>query len=861
MKKNGITVIDALKKFGTKRMIAAMMSMVFFVGLIIGYFLDMYSTEKKNIMFQGELNAVQSMELFNNYISTATNIVKTARYTVDKMLDNGDSKQEILDFMMENTENIQKSIDDRFTGLYGFIKGEYYDGAGWVPDEDYVPTERPWYKKAVTNKGRITIIEPYLDAQTGNLMTTVVQTLKDGRSVVAIDISFDMVQMMSGSDTTPIDNTMGFIMDKNGIVLVNNITEEIGHNYRTENDTLGAAVVTELFANTEECFEISFHGTTYVVYSVKINEEWYSVSVIDATESYQPLRNMLIITIILILIAIVILSVVFASMIVRNLTSDRLNEQLSASADIYLAVLDIDVVNNNYLSIRKNHDVKDAIKTSVGAQELLEQVASHIAHEDSRDLLMQFVKLDTLLGRLGGSNTITTEFHSYRGIWCRARFVVSKYTHEGRLSHVLWMVESIDEEKKRRDMLQDISIKALAESEAKSEFLSNMSHEIRTPINAVMGMNEMILRESTDDNILTYSESIQTAGETLLGLVNEILDLSKIEAGRMELIIVEYDLSSLLNDLVNMIQPRMDSKDLLFVIDFDRSIPNTLRGDEIRVRQIITNILTNAAKYTNEGKVTFRVGYEKLIGSDDIIQLNISVEDTGIGIKEEDMANLFSQYVRIDEERNRNVEGTGLGMPITQKLLNMMGSNLEVESEYGKGSVFSFSLRQEVVKWDPVGDYESSYRRNMARRKKYRASFTAPEVNILVVDDTKMNLMVFKSLLKQTKVHIDTAASGDEGIELVAKNKYDIIFLDHMMPNKDGIQTLKEMRELDDYLSKEAPVICLTANAISGAREKYIRAGFDDYLTKPIDSVKLEKMMMKYLPSEKIIKNEENGVT
>lgn len=404
-----------------------------------------------------------------------------------------------------------------------------------------------------------------------------------------------------------------------------------------------------------------------------------------------------------------------------------------------------------------------------------------------------------------------------------------------------------------KTMVRELEIeKSVAEAatKAKSSFLANMSHEIRTPINAVLGMNEMILRECRESNIITYSENIRSAGDTLLGLVNNILDFSKIEAGKMDITPVEYDLSSVINDLVNMIQVRADNKDLLLDLDFDTSIPKVLFGDEIRIKQIITNLLTNAVKYTEKGTITFSIKYSKT-DHPSFITLDVSVKDTGIGIKPEDLRLLFEKFSRIEEERNRNIEGTGLGMNITQKLLELMGSSLKVQSEYGRGSEFSFSIRQRVLRWEPLGDYQSAYQKLLGQRKTYNRAFSAPEANILVIDDTPINLIVFKSLLKQTLIKIDTASSGDEGLALSSKKKYDIIFFDHMMPDKDGIETLHELKAQGENPNLSTPSICLTANAVSGAREKYLSEGFDDYLTKPIDSEKLEEMLIAYLPEDK----------
>ena len=402
--------------------------------------------------------------------------------------------------------------------------------------------------------------------------------------------------------------------------------------------------------------------------------------------------------------------------------------------------------------------------------------------------------------------------------------------------------------------------KAIAEetAKAKGDFLANMSHEIRTPINAMLGLNEMILREAEDETILDYSESIKAAGSTLLGLINDVLDFSKIESGKIDILPVDYDLSSVLGDLVNMISTRADQKGLELKTDFDPNTPKMLNGDEIRIKQVITNLLTNAVKYTEKGSVTFKVGYERSQKEQDVVFLSVSVEDTGIGIREEDMDRLFGEFERIEESRNRYVEGTGLGMSITKSLLDMMGSSLEVKSRYGEGSSFSFILKQKVVSPSPLGDYAASYREHLMKHQKYKEAFTAPDAQILVVDDNLMNLTVFKGLVKKTLIKVDTAEDGNRALALTKDKKYDIIFLDHMMPGKDGIETLKEVKVQAEGKNAETPEVCLTANAISGSREIYTAAGFDEYLTKPIDAERLEELLLSFLPEEKITKTEQS---
>lgn len=387
-------------------------------------------------------------------------------------------------------------------------------------------------------------------------------------------------------------------------------------------------------------------------------------------------------------------------------------------------------------------------------------------------------------------------------------------------------------------------------NEAKSKFLANMSHEIRTPINAMIGMDEMILRESKEKSIRTYASDIMSAGKTLLSLINDILDLSKVEEGKMDIIPVQYDLSSLINDLVNMIYDRASKKGLKFNVDVEKSIPSSLYGDEIRIRQCVMNLLTNSVKYTNEGEVTLSISHNRI--NDNKIALSFMVKDTGIGMKKEDMDKLFTPYKRIEEKRNRTIEGTGLGMSITRQLLDLMGSSLEVQSVYGEGSTFSFTIEQEFMSEDEIGDYSIRYEDALKDSYVYHELFVAPDAKILVVDDTEVNLVVVKNLLKNTKIQIDTCMSGKEAIKLANENKYDAVFIDHMMPDMDGIETLSHIRKSGKCM--DVPSVALTANAVSGAREMYQKAGFTNYMSKPIDGLKLEELLYDILPKDKLNK-------
>ena len=697
--------------------------MVFFLSVVLVYYRRLYSETVKNITNEGRINAIESSAQIDNKIESNLDVIKHSAYTIDKMILEGDSQEEILEFLTDETVAVAETLITDSNGIYGYINGEYLDGLGWVPDEDYDPTERPWYLEAMAGNGEVVIADPYLDELTGSVMLSFAKTLCDGVSVMSMDVSMEGFQDILEKYVSEGDSNYEFIVNSNGMILAHSFRDLIGDNLYLDEDPFARAIAVQIANHETGNFSYKYNSRDYMVYYIPLEYGWTCVSVIDATDEFDALKRSLFLTILVsIFIVVIFLIIMFVS------------EKRARETRAF------------------------ALKTE----------------------------------------------------------------------------------------------QAMAANEAKTSFLSNMSHEIRTPINAILGMNEMILRESADETILTYSENIKGAGNSLLGIINDVLDFSKIEAGKIEIIPVDYDISSVLNDLVNMIHTRADDKGLLLNLKFNPDTPKCLNGDEVRVKQVITNILTNAVKYTEKGSITFSIDFERPADDDKNIILKVSVSDTGIGIKEEDLQKLFSKFERIEEKRNRNIEGTGLGMNITQSLLELMDSHLDVESIYGEGSVFSFKLKQQVVDWEPLGDYEKSYKEHLQNREEYREKFTAADARILVVDDNPMNLIVFKSLVKQTLVHIDTANDGDEGIRLSQVVNYDILFLDHMMPGKDGIETLQAIREDPGNLNVKTPAVCLTANAISGAREQYIEAGFDDYLTKPIDTDKLEEMMLAMIPAEKI---------
>lgn len=406
------------------------------------------------------------------------------------------------------------------------------------------------------------------------------------------------------------------------------------------------------------------------------------------------------------------------------------------------------------------------------------------------------------------------------------------------------------EKAKMTEEMEKLKDEAERANKAKSQFLARASHEIRTPINAIIGMNEMIIRECDNNEIKKYAYDTKASSIMLLSIINEILDSSKIESGKMEVVLDDYEIGSVFNDVYNMINLKAKEKGIDFKMDIDTTMPAVYRGDARMIRQILINLLNNAVKYTEKGNVELRCECKQ---EDNLATLTFSVIDTGIGIKEEDLVKLSEEFQRFDLKKNKNVEGTGLGMFIVKSFLNLMGSELKVKSEYGKGSEFSFELVQEIVDKNTLGGFMDSL--NGAKEdEKEKIEYTAPKAKILVVDDYQMNLKVVRNLLKKTQMSIAEANSGEEAIQILGKEHFDIVFLDHMMPGMDGVETLKVIK--DKALCENTPVIMLTANALVGNREKYLEQGFDDFVSKPIIPNKLDAVILKFLPKERIVINE-----
>ncbi len=823
---------------------------------------------------------------FRDYLLPVETLINGVTTNLNQMLDDGEGYDEFEDYLVSQTDMLTGDFAKDSTGLYGYINGRYIDGAMWVPPEDYVPQQRDWYIDTIAGGGRITYVAPYIDAQSGDSSVTVSRTLKDGKSVIALDLKTTSLQsiidtMMAEMTSDGLDDSekqglkqaVGkyiMILDRSGKIVVHSEPSYSGINILDAEEEPLKSIAGKVLKNGEVRFEIKYPGNHDSFTVIALNDDWYAIAAVDYYDTFGSIILGIIYTIILSAIVILVLTFALFKAASNAMMAEDDRSNTGALAGIYSAVFKIYPYLDKYERLLGTSEKIDRLvpQKSDEAQKTFYDKLAITTNGENMDKLREFIDMSTLDERLKDTDTITFEYLNPDNKWCRERFITAERDESGKLFSVMWVVELIDDEKRSREEIlkhskemeeawseaeksRQEAEKARQDAEnankAKTHFLASMSHEIRTPINAVLGLDTMILRESSEEQIKKYALNIQNAGQSLLAIINDILDLSKIESGKMEIIPVDYDMASLINDVSNMIMPKAEAKSLEFNMSISPDIPSRLHGDDVRIRQILINLLTNAVKYTEKGSVTLTVTSESF---SDEVRISYSVKDTGSGIAKEDLAKLFEEFVRIDEKKNRNIEGTGLGISIVSNLLKLMGSTLEVESVYGEGSNFHFTVTQKIVNSEPIGDLEKRIR-DRAVEYNYETAFTIPDADILVVDDSDMNRYVFKKLLKDLQCRIDEAGSGKKCLEMVQEKKYDIIFMDHMMPEMDGIETLHKLRDIKDSPNIDTPVVILTANAITGAKEQYLAEGFDDFLTKPVDSEKLEKLIGELISGDR----------
>ena len=698
--------------------------MVIFTSRVI------YRTSDEYVIELGNDKTAAITADLENYLETAKSAIYVVSDSVDHMVRNGATNEEIVEYITRESQNTTSYFDETYTGIYGVIGGNYVDGVGWVPPEGYDPTQRDWYNTLIEHNGEVTIVNPYIDAQTGNVIISVGRNLSNKYDALALDLTLNSVQEIA--EKIEINGVgYGYILNYDGMVIAHKDRNEVGRNYDLTDEQ--KKLFNMVKSTGKGNFDMEIDGRDCTVFVDNVMDQWHLVIITAKSEIFKAQRQQLFLSILVSVIVFTLISVFyFVGYKNERNTNIRMEEMK---------------VNEQ----RKDYEAKVLN---------LEKTAADIANK------------------------------------------------------------------------------------AKSDFLADMSHEIRTPINAVLGMNEMILRKSDDEKILDYASNIKSAGNTLLSIINTILDFSKIEDGKMELVPVEFTVNDLTHNLVNTISERAKAKGLELKVDIDENLPSKLYGDDVRISQVIMNLLTNAVKYTEKGSVTLCIRKKEIV--DDNLIFYVAVKDTGIGIRREDIDKLAISFERLEEKRNRHIEGTGLGISIVTKLLEMMNSRLEVESEYGKGSVFSFYLKLKIADAAPVGKYQD--RRSGAVRVAADAQkYISGGAKVLITDDNEMNLKVASNFMQLFGITPEVCTSGEETIRLMREKKYDLVLLDHMMPKMDGIETLEILKK-ESLIDERTVVIALTANAVVGAKEQYLNAGFNDYLSKPIEIKELEKMLRKYLP-------------
>lgn len=835
-----------------------------------------------------------------NCLSDAIDILTVNYFTVQYMHESGYSMDEFRTYFTEQTDYLKNEESMQYLGIYGYIDGELMLSTAWEQPEGYRIEDRSWYQEMKQNGTELTITTPYLDMKTNRQVVSVGRMFQDGSNLIGVDVDLEdlsnlLKELDAGAGEIYIVDQTGSIIAGENPAFMGKTLDSIYHrtgayeNYVSDIDK-------ELASETEGT--VSYKTDSAWISVKPILDNWYVVAIVDKNEVSKLAAKNAIPSAVTLTVVLLVFFMLYMNLFVRVYRTGK-KGRASIGVERYASgsVLQDDkrvkkVVFYVYI-LFATYFIMMFYRFQKAPMFVIVTLATMLI-----SFLVTFIRKTTvkihglcmsgcLFAIVAMYGLIPGEHNRLTDMFLAAAVVVSLYQKMelnifmliSTIVYYLYMVlagryisqtGSFDVSETILDLLiiligslmllvviawnkqLQVRLKQKAEeaetaANSKSAFLANISHEIRTPLNAILGMNELVLRESRQPHIKEYAMYIKNSGKSLLTIISDILDLSKIESGKVYLVNENYSLSSLVEDVERSIQKRIMEKGLELKIYVEPELHENLKGDEVRIKQIIMNLLTNAVKYTEKGEVRLYITGTVVDNKQD---LTIEVSDTGIGMRSEDMDKLFTNFERLDLKRNRSVEGTGLGLPITKNLLVAMGGDITVSSVYGEGSTFTATVGQELVNEEQIGDYRKKYKEKLHHEVRYHESFHAEDARILVVDDNEVNLKIVVGLAKNTKLQIDTALSAAEGLKLIRQHSYQLLLIDHMMPEMDGIEMLQHVKTMDGGIYKDIPAVAITANALSGAKQTYLDAGFCGYLSKPIDPERFEQIIKDNLPQE-----------
>ena len=844
--------------------------------LAFGAFLLMVLASYASIGFIMEKNladgAARSLNTaganINSYFSEADIMLSVVIQTVQDFVQRGESQERIRQYLVEITEWLRQHEDSdvssnvSFVGIYGFIRGEFIDGIDSKTDEGHWPQTRPWYQTAVKSWGKTVFTDPYVDPGTRKVIVTAARELldEDGESIGVIALDTQVARLLRNVHLLGrVSGGYGIITNQYLNVLAHPDRARIGASLRNMGGGFPGVYDRILSGETISALQMEdADGESFLVFSRRISNGWHAILLISKSVYYRDMYAAG-----AMLAGLGILCALSLSYLLLRHEKARIASEKSLCEKKNLLELVFESAqfgawecDTSRATLQFNDVYLKMLGYAPGELDCTMEEWESFIHPDDL-VIMKEAQEAAMRGYLpgysieirlrckDGHHIRTLNFGGVveRDDEGKAMRMVGGHINLDRETKLLKSLARIRAEEAKLKRERDLAIK---NSEAKATFLVRMSHEIRTPMNAIIGLSELAQREYGKPKALEYIAGIKSAGASLLAVINDILDFSRIESGRMEIALSPYETSSLLNDVLTLIRVRMAETPLELITEIAPDTPGIMIGDANRIKQILLNLLNNAVKYTPQGFVRFSVSWERVEG--DRIRMVFRVEDSGIGIRPEDMQRLFDEFTRVDEKRNINIEGTGLGLSIARSLSRAMDGDITVKSEYGKGSLFTATLTQTVADWKPTGNMAEV---SATRSETQNVTFIAPEAEILLVDDFSSNLLVAEGLLAPYRMRLTTCLNGREAVERVKRHAFDLVLMDHMMPEMDGVEATRAIREMTEERCRTMPIIALTANAISGMREMFLENGFNDYLSKPIDVRRLDAVLKRWISADK----------